>query len=487
MALNPPPFEDDTQPVLIIRDNRPHRALVLLGLALVVGVAALTCGVVAFNWLAEQSKAHPVTVTADGSTRIAMTYARTVSALLSDMSIALLEGDMVTPALNTPITDDLHIEVVRSRSVTLTVDGQSRIYRTHLTNPTDIMHSAGLSLAGKDRVFVDGTEATQASLTDWPVPASQITIRRALTVTIDDAGRQLSVETTSDTVGEALFDAGITLYAADTVTPESHTPLSADMTIMIERSRPVTIIADGVTLETRVAGVTVGDALASAGLALVGLDYSVPDTDVRVRGGMRIRVIRAREEVIVEETVQPYETVYQADAGLELDQIQLAQAGQNGVIQTSIRVRYENGIEISRTVEDTRVAQEAMNEVIAYGTNVVLRSIDTPEGPRQYWRRIRMYATSYHPAALGGDNITATGDTLRKGIVGSNPDVLPYGTEVYVPGYGIGKMADTGALTRRLRIDLGYSDEDWVSWSRWVDVYLLAPVPAQIDYILPSE
>src|SRR5690606_4830467 len=178
-------------------------------------------------------------------------------------------------------------------------------------------------------------------------------------------------------------------------------------------------------------------------------------------------------------------TVYQGDAGLELDQIQLAQAGQNGVIQTSIRVRYENGIEISRTIEDTRVTQEALNEVIAYGTNVVLRSIDTPEGPRQYWRRIRMYATSYHPAALGGDNITATGETLRKGIVGSNPDVLPYGTEVYVPGYGIGKMADTGALTRRLRIDLGYSDEDWVSWSRWVDVYLLAPVPAQIAYILP--
>src|SRR5690606_1120395 len=193
-----------------------------------------------FHWITEQATAHTVTLTVDGGTQAAMTYARTVSALLNEMGITLLEGDMVTPSLNTPITDDLQVEVVRSRSVTLTVDGQSRIYRTHLTSPADIMQSVGLSLGGKDRVFVDGTEATQASLTDWPVPASQITIRRAQTVTINDAGRQISVETTSDTVGEALSDAGITLYAADTVTPESHTPLSAGMAIMIERSRPVT-------------------------------------------------------------------------------------------------------------------------------------------------------------------------------------------------------------------------------------------------------
>jgi 3D (Asp-Asp-Asp) domain-containing protein len=149
-------------------------------------------------------------------------------------------------------------------------------------------------------------------------------------------------------------------------------------------------------------------------------------------------------------------------------------------------VRYENGIEVSRAVIEETVAQEARNEVIAYGTNIVLRSIDTPDGPRQYWRRIRMYATSYHPAALGGDNRTAIGETLRKGIVASNPDIIPYRSEVYVPGYGVGMMADTGPIHRPLFIDLGYSDEDWVSWSRWVDVYLLAPAPANIQYLLPQ-
>jgi 3D (Asp-Asp-Asp) domain-containing protein len=257
------------------------------------------------------------------------------------------------------------------------------------------------------------------------------------------------------------------------------------MEVTINRSRPVSIIADGVTVETRVRGKTVADALAEAEIALVGLDYAIPDEDTPLLPGIRIRVIRVSEDVIIEEIRQPFETIYQADSTLEIDQTQTLQAGQEGITQTAIRVRYENGVEISRTPEETTVAQEAVNQVIGYGINIVLRTIDTPNGPRQYWRRLRMYATSYHPAALNGDNVTATGKTLTKGVVGSDPRVIAYDTLLYVPGYGEGVMADTGGARPGLWIDLGYDDGDWVSWSRWVDVYLLAPVPDNIRYLLP--
>ena len=130
--------------------------------------------------------------------------------------------------------------------------------------------------------------------------------------------------------------------------------------------------------------------------------------------------------------------------------------------------------------------REVLNEVVSYGTNVVVRALDTPQGPRQYWRVLRMYATSYHPAALGGDDVTANGRRLTTGIIASNPRVLPYGTEVYVEGYGVGLMADTGGPRRfPLWIDLGYSDADFRSWSRYVNVYILTPVPPTIDYIVP--
>jgi hypothetical protein len=47
-------------------------------------------------------------------------------------------------------------------------------------------------------------------------------------------------------------------------------------------------------------------------------------------------------------------------------------------------------------------------------------------------------------------------------------------------------MADTGGpRSFPLWIDLGYSDAEFRPWSRYVNVYILTPVPPNIDYIVP--
>lgn len=55
---------------------------------------------------------------------------------------------------------------------------------------------------------------------------------------------------------------------------------------------------------------------------------------------------------------------------------------------------------------------------------------------------------------------------------------------MYVPGYGVGIACDTGGAIVGKRIDLGYDDDNLKLWARWVDVYLLTPVPSQIRYRL---
>jgi uncharacterized protein YabE (DUF348 family) len=316
--------------------------------------------------------------------------------------------------------------------------------------------------------------------------ASRINVKHALPVHIRDGDEEMTIHTTDTTVGEALFNAGVTLYLADVVTPDISTPVRAGLQVTIRRASPITIIVDGVSLATRTLGDTVGDALADAGIALMGLDYAIPGENVRLVPGMSIRVIRVTEEVLVEQETTPYETVFEPDARLELDQRRLVQTGRNGIARTHIRVRYENGVEISRQPEGTTVVQAAADEIVAYGTAIVLRTVDTPDGPREYWRHIRMYATSYRP--VDGDNITGTGEVLRKGIVAVVPGVIPYLTEVYVPGYGIGLVADSGGglPNSDLWIDLGYGEDDYQSWHQYVDVYLLTPVPQRINYLLPE-
>ena len=467
--------------------RRKRRGWLLLTILAIVLTWGIVCA--GFLILSLIPSNPPITVTImDGDEAYQTeTHAATVNDLLNELSLTIRDGDTVSPIPDTPVTAGLVVRISRARDVVVTIDGQSTASRTLFTNPMDILNEAGITLGEKDRVWVDGTPTHMVDMLVWPVPARQITIRRAVTVHLNDDGRESNVETASETVGEALYDAGVTLYLADTVTPDLNTVLSADMSISIQRSSPISIVADGVTLETRAQGSTVGDGLAGAGVVLMGLDYSIPDENSALQPGILIRVIRVTEKVIQEQEAIPFETVYQADPTLELDQQLVSQEGQNGILRTNLRVRYENGVEVSRQQDSTTVAVEPLSRVVNFGTNIVLRTVDTPDGPREYWRRLRLYATSYHPAALGGDNITATGRLLTKGIVGIDPTVIPYGTQLYVPGYGIGLAADTGGPRRtRLWIDLGYDDENWVSWSKPVDVYLLTPVPAEIDYILPD-
>lgn len=469
------------------RRSPPRWPVVLLAVGAGLTSCVLACVLLLTLTLLRPLTVLPVTVMLDGVSYPVETSAATVRDLLTEVGVSLNSGDSLSPELDAAITANLVVQIVRARIVTLVVDGVEQSFQTRFDNPLDILKSANITLGDADHVLVDGTRVNRMDLLVWPVPVTRIEVDHALTVALEDSGASSVLLTTAPTVGEALYEAGVILFLADTVDPGLDTVISDGLVIRIQRSQPISIVADGVTLETRAQGATVADALASAGVALMGLDYSIPDENSPLQPGMSVRVIRVSEQVEQEQTVIPFETVYQADASMDLDTKRVTQEGQNGIMQINIRVRRENGSEISRTQESSGVAREPINRVLNYGTNIVIRTIDTPEGTKEYWRVLRMYTTSYHPAALGGDNITATGRVLTKGIVGIDPKIIPYGSQVYVPGYGVGLAADTGGPRKfKLWIDLGYDDENWVSWSKYTDVYLLTPIPASFPYMLPE-
>ncbi|MEZ4668921.1 MAG: ubiquitin-like domain-containing protein [Anaerolineae bacterium] len=462
----------------------------LLGLGL-AALGMLTCAVVCLGGLLvtvlNTSPAIPLTLIVEGTGYQVRSHAQTVGATLKEFGISLNEGDSVSPPLDAALKSEMVIRLDRARIVTVIVDGSPQVVYTTYSNPMDILQQADIEVNPNDQITIDGTQTQINDLLVWPVPVNAIDIQRAMLVTIVDGDQTTTVETTASTIGQALFEAGITLYLADKVTPELNEQVTANLHVDIHRSQPISIVADGVTLETRTQGSTVQDALVGAGVTLVGLDYAIPTETSLLQAGMTIRIIRVNEIIEVEQSVVPFETVFQPDNTLELDQERVIQEGQNGVTGTNVRVRYENGIEVSRTAEENNVAKDPINRVIAYGTNIVLRTIDTPDGPKEYWRILRMYTTSYHPAALGGDDVTATGRKLTKGVVGIDPKIIPYGSQVYVAGYGVGVAADTGGPRKfKLWIDLGYDDSNWISWSKYTDVYLLTPVPPNVRYILPE-
>jgi len=290
--------------------------------------------------------------------------------------------------------------------------------------------------------------------------------------------------TNASTLGEALWEQGIIIHPNDQLIPPPDTPITAPLEVSLQKSKLIEIRFSGGSIKTRSTAETVGEILSQAGMPLQGLDYSVPDASAPLLPDSRIRVVHVQESTILETEPLAFDTEIQPADDLELDQQEIIQNGTYGLNARRIRLRLEDGQEVSRQVEEEYIAIEPQPKIVGFGTKIVPHTLDTPAGPIKYWRALNMYAVSYNPTSAG-DSTTATGATLQKGIAAVDISIIPFGTQMYVPGYGVALAADTGGGVKGRLIDLGYSDHDYVSWHQWVTVYFLWPPPANIVWVIP--
>ncbi|GBD08349.1 Resuscitation-promoting factor Rpf2 [Candidatus Thermoflexus japonica] len=449
-------------------------------------------------WRSQQT----VTILLDDRPFSIRTHQRTVGDVLREAGLTLRPEDMVSPPLTHTIRPPATISIRRARPVQILIEGrgvepsrQIQLYTLH-SDPQTILSEAGIALGPGDVLWVDGRrrEAGSPALDGGQPPREIRVVRSAPLVVRLENGMRRVIWSTAPTVGAALREAGMRLDPADRLVPGPETPLGGGMQVSLFRARPITVEADGRIQVISTTARTVRELLWELGISLHGQDRVIPEEGSRLQGGEIVRVIRVAEGFEIEETSIPFPTAWEPDPNLELDTWVQKSPGRNGVLQRRIRVRYENGQEVGREVVDETVIRPPEPRVWVYGTKIVVRTLETPDGPIEYWRRIRMLATSYsrstagvHPSASYFGR-TRTGLPMQRGIVAVDPRVIRLGWKVYVPGYGVGLAADTGGGIIGRRIDLGYDDEDLVLWYRWVDVYLLTPVPPpeSIPYILPD-
>ncbi|HRJ41918.1 MAG: DUF348 domain-containing protein [Caldilineaceae bacterium] len=486
--------------------NRPFVARLL-------AIAQIGAIVLLLRW-AWNLTAIPVTVTVDGISEPVHTHRRTLSPLLADLGIALNPADRLRPSPSARLQADLRIELERARPVRLLADGRDVRVHTWAVTARQALADGGIAVDDYDRVLLGGKRIPL----DAPLPQRVLSISaptygreygweglvteplplrvyRAIPITVDDGNVPFSIRTTAQTVGEALREAEITIYLGDKVQPSLGSPVSTGLRVFIQRSTPISLRVDGRLLKTRTRGRTVGDALTEMGLGVAGLDQIEPTLKSELYDNAEIRIVRVREDVEIEEDIVPFETVFRPDANLLIDTQQLVTAGAQGITRSRFRVRYEDGVEVQRELEDKWQAQQPAQRVIAYGQRIAPQTLTTASGESvTYWRKVRMSASSYSAGTAGVSpdapwyGVTRSGERMRFGIVAVDPSVVPFRSRVYVPGYGYGDALDTGSAVRSKRIDLGYDDSNLVLWHRWVDVYLVWPPPPahQITWVLPN-
>ncbi len=163
-----------------------------------------------------------------------------------------------------------------------------------------------------------------------------------------------------------------------------------------------------------------------------------------------------------------YERVDTLPKGIE----EVVQEGAEGLDEVEEEVVYAAG----NVVESHELSRNNISpmkpKIIRTG------SLDTESVPShgQVKQMLTMEATAYLPTDGGGDGITATGVQAHHGIVAVDPNVIPLGTRLYIPGYGEAVAADTGGDIIGNRIDVVL--EDYSSaiqfGRRTVEVYVLS-------------
>ena len=378
-------------------------------------------------------------------------------------------------------------------SVTI-IDGDTiQTLQTSERVPLNLLAQAGITLQQNDRVMFNGAFVP----IDQPLPQTnfiQLQVRHAVMLILVMPQGQGAFETSALTVGQALSEAGLNLSVHDFLDPPAGTPITSAVTVTYFPARELTVAVSGRLMKIYSSKRTVGEALAGAGIPLVGADISHPSENDALPEDGNIRVIRVYETTSIALEAISFKTERIEDANLPMGQEETVQPGVNGIAMIRTRIRYEDGKEASRVTEEKTVMRQPQKRIVKGGSQIVVSQISGMD----YWLATQMYATVYSPCASGISGCsygTASGARAGYGIVAVDSSAYKYlaGMKVYIPGYGTATIGDTGGgsiiesqfgIPRTKWIDLGFNDGEIIDMTGWVMVYFLAPAPPEIPYFL---
>lgn len=301
--------------------------------------------------------------------------------------------------------------------------------------------------------------------------------RKEVRLTVD--GRTHRVVTHRRLVRTFLAEQRVHLGPADEVQPSLSSRLTGGAQVTVYRAVPVTVRLDGGERSLLTAKQTVGEALAAAGIRLGEHDRTVPALSGPVTANAEIVVRRVKVEDVVQRLEIPFATLRRLDAELEKGRERVVKPGVKGIKERVVRVTTEDGKVVAKAVVSEKVIKEAQPRLVAVGTKRVVRTLRTSRGEYRYIERRIMEATAYDPGP-GSNGPKWTGRTYlglkaQYGIVAVDPRVIPLRTRLYIPGYGEALAADTGGAVKGNRIDLCFNTyEEAISFGRRrIEVYIL--------------
>ncbi|HSJ19378.1 MAG TPA: ubiquitin-like domain-containing protein [Nocardioidaceae bacterium] len=282
-------------------------------LALAVLVAAVVTALVATT-VGYAAMSKTVTLSVDGESKQVSTLGGTVADVLESEGIEVGERDVVAPGMDAKVNDGTRIAVRYARELKLSVDGEDKSYWVTATDVDSALEQLGLRYAG-----------------------AELSVSRSA---------QISRE-------------GLDL--------EVVTPKDIELKHGARKAREVTVPA-----------MTVSDVLESEGIELGKHDKVKPGPEQEIASGDRIVVTKVRVETKKVTEGIDFSTVRKDDSSLYEGETEVARAGKAGTREVLYRFRYENGELVLKKALRSRVLSEPRNAVVRVGTK---EKVQAPAAP----------------------------------------------------------------------------------------------------------
>ena len=164
------------------------------------------------------------------------------------------------------------------------------------------------------------------------------------------------------------------------------------------------------------------------------------------------------EKIVVEQVVIPYETITKNTTGTSTDTTnKVVQEGKDGLKEVTYKIKYQNDVEIEKSVISEVVVQEPVNKIVQVQKKATSRASTLPRASSASSTGGTVYKiTAYCPCAkcCGKTNgRTASGTTATAGRTVAASSKFAFGTKLNIGGH-VYTVEDRGGAINGNKIDI---------------------------------